>query len=283
MNIKKPIIIIGTGRSGSTMFHEIMCQHPNLSWFSVLLSKYPKRTKLNRFFLKISDLPIIGKLLKQKIIPSETYNYWETYAKGFSKPFRDLYKDDLSLKTKQQIPEVFKGNLTKKRNRLLIKITGWNRVAYLKAIFPDALFIHIKRDPRAVANSFMNVYFWKGWEGQTHWRWGEIPKKYQIEYQQSNASFAALAAIGYKIIDDALITAKKELNSKNFLEITYEDICKNPLKEFNKAIEFAQISKSKPFEKYIMKQKIKNKNYKWKEELNTNQKEILNKLLKDRI
>ncbi|MBN1253040.1 MAG: sulfotransferase [Bacteroidales bacterium] len=279
MHIEKPIFIIGTGRSGTTMVHEILCNHPNLTWFSVLLSVFPSKIRLNKLYMQLIDLPIIGTILKKYIIPTESYQFWENYAKGFSKPFRDLTENDLTVKVKETIPKIFSKTLTKKRNRLLIKITGWPRIGYILKIFPDAKFIHIKRDSRAVTNSFLNVYFWKGWEGPNNWRWGNLTEEQKVEWEKHDKSFVALAAINYKIMDNAINKAVNKLNQNQFLEINYEDICENPVQEFNKMLEFTEIKKSKPFNKFIKKQKIRNTNYKLEKELTENQKFILNDVL----
>jgi len=280
MKIEKPIFVIGTGRSGSTMVHEILCEHPNLSWFSVLLSVFPTKIGLNKLYMYLIDFPLLGKLLKKYIIPTESYQFWEKYAMGFSKPYRDLRAEDVSLKVSKKIPQVFSKILTKKRNRLFIKITGWPRISYILEIFPDAIFIHIKRDPRAVVNSFLNVYFWKGWEGPEHWRWGKLTEEQDKEWKKHNESFVALAGIGHKKMLDSLNKATKEISPEKFLEINYEDICNDPLIEFNKILKFTKLKSSKKFDRFVKNQKIRNTNFKWEDELTNEQKRILNEVLK---
>jgi hypothetical protein len=93
---------------------------------------------------------------------------------GFRRPCRDLLPQDVTLKKKEAIQNVVAQMLTRKRNRLVVKITGWPRIGFLKEIFPDAKFIHILRDGRAVANSYINVPFWWGWRGLANWRWGPL-------------------------------------------------------------------------------------------------------------
>ena len=279
MKVEKPIFIIGTGRSGSTMFHDIISHHEQLSWFSVLLSKYPKKIGLNKFYINILNFPIIGYLLRKKIIPTETYPFWETHVKGFSRPFRDLKAEDVSIKVKNKIPNFFSKTLTKKRHRLLIKITGWSRIGFINELFPDALFIHIKRDPRATVNSFLNVDFWEGWQGPQNWRFGMLNEEENKLMEQYDQSFAALASIGWIKMTDALYKSVGSIPNNRFLEINYDDICKDSKKEFEKVYEFAGLKHSKRIERLLKKKEIINKNDKWQKELNDVQKKTINEIL----
>ncbi|MHC5059693.1 MAG: sulfotransferase [Planctomycetota bacterium] len=139
MELKKPIIIVSTGRAGSTIFHRIMSEHPQLAWLSKFSAVFPDRPVMNRFFMQAIDLPLIGKVLTAKVRPGEHYKFWEYHCKGFRRPCRDLVADDVINKSRR-IRNVFSKMLTTNRNRLLLKITGWPRIRYLREIFPDAKF-----------------------------------------------------------------------------------------------------------------------------------------------
>src|SRR5213078_3203453 len=94
--------------------------------------------------------------------------------------------------------------LGRRRHRLLVKITGWPRVGYLRAIFPDARFIHLIRDGRAVANSLIHTDFWRGWAGPSKWQWGEMGAEHHEEWERHGRSFVALAGIQWKIMMGAI-------------------------------------------------------------------------------
>lgn len=279
MDIKKPIFIIGTGRCGSTIFHRLFSRHPNFAWLSPLCDRFPDKPWINRLLMRAIDLPLLQTPLFNRIKPGEAYNLWDYYVKGFSTPCRDLRSDDVSVKNRHVINKFLSKLLTKKRNRLLVKITGWPRITYLKGCFPDAKFIHVIRDGRAVANSILNVSFWWGWRGPQNWRWGELSREYNQEWEDHQRSFVALAAIQWKILMDATEETKKSIPADDFLEIKYEDLCDDPLTTFKTAAEFSELDWTPKFEKEIKKQKIKNTNHKWQAELTEGQKTILNQVL----
>lgn len=279
--IIKPIFIIGAGRSGSTVFHRILCEHPNIAWLSSLCERYPNKIWLNNYYLRSIGIPILGKFLTEMINASEAYNLWDNVFKGFRRPFRDLKADDVTNKTRQNIINTMSKMLTNRRQRLLIKITGWPRIGFIREIFNDAKFIHIIRDGRAVANSAINRDFWKGWQGPKNWRWGELLPDHEKEWIKFNRSFIILAAIQWKILMDACEDAKKHLDKANFKEIKYEEICSNTVTILKETIEFADLKWSPKFERSIKNYKLKNQNDKWRNQLTTKQQNDLEKVLKD--
>lgn len=281
MDIYKPIFIIGTGRCGSTIFQDIYAYHPQVAWLSWLVDRYPKNPEFNRWFMHFIDIPIFGEYFIKKIRPGEPYRFWEYNCKGFSLPFRDLIENDVTNNSKSNIKKAMKMMLTKKRNRLIIKITGWPRIKFLKEIFPDSKFIHILRDGRAVANSLINVDFWKGWEGPHKWRWGMLNEEQTKKWEYYNKSFVILAAIEWEILVSAFEELKKECTQSQFLEIKYENLMSDPVKTFKKVIEFSELEWSNSFEHRIEKFKLNDMNYKWEKNLTKLQKDMLNEYLND--
>ena len=171
-NITKPIIIVGTGRCGSTIFHRLLAKHPETMWLSGFCDRYPARPDLNRRAVTAMGNPLLRRLFGGRIQPGECYYFWDHYAYGFAEPCRDLVRTDVTARVKQQVRTAMGSMLTPARHRLLLKITGWPRLGYLNEIFEDARFIHLVRDGRAVAASLLHVDFWRGWFGPQGWRAG---------------------------------------------------------------------------------------------------------------
>ena len=89
----------------------------------------------------------------------------------------------------------------------LHKFTGWPRAGFLRACFPDAIFVEVVRDGRAVANSWLQMAWWLGHHGPDQWHFGPLPPDLQWLWEESDRSFPVLAALGWRLLmasyDDA--------------------------------------------------------------------------------
>ena len=145
----------------------------------------------------------------------------------------------------------------KEKKGFYINILVGQGLAFFNKIFSDSLFIHIIRDGRAVVNSLLKVPWWSGWRGSQNWRWGEIPKKYKIEWLKSERSFALLAAIEWKLILDEIEESRKLIRKDQFIQIKYEDLVKDLEGTIRKIADFSEISFNDSFRKEIFKIRIK--------------------------
>jgi len=225
------------------------------------------------------DKPILGEMLRKKYEPAECYGFWEHYCKGFRTPCRDLETYDLSDKAKKGLESAVVQTLTRQRNRLLLKVTGWPRIGYLRGIFEDAVFVHVKRDPRSVANSLLNVDWWWGWRGPQNWRWGELSSNHQKLWEQYNRSFVALAGIECLIYRDVMESAKSHCAEGRFIEVAYEDLCEEPVEIYKKIVSHCDLEWHKEFESVILAARFRNTNYKWRQDLTEDQQKILEEVL----
>jgi omega-hydroxy-beta-dihydromenaquinone-9 sulfotransferase len=288
MNVKtleKPIFIVGAGRSGSTIFHEMFCRHPQVAWISKLCDVFPKQPSLNNLLLESLDTPLIGQITQNLITqprlikPSEAYHFWEYHCPGFTRPCRELKAEDVTHQKRKSVQKALSNLLTTRRQRLLVKITGWSRMKFLKEIFADAKFIHVVRDGRAVVNSVLEVDWWEGWQGPQHARGGILSSSQLEQWERYNQSFVALAAIEFNILMDAMQTAKSNIEPENFIEIRYEDLCEKPVEIFRQTIDFCELEWLPEFEQTVQRFNLRNTNYKWQEDLTTHQQNILEDIL----
>jgi omega-hydroxy-beta-dihydromenaquinone-9 sulfotransferase len=281
MTITKPIIIVGTGRCGSTVFHRLLATHPQLMWLSGFSLKYPTKPTWNRWAVEAMGNPLLRRLFGERIRPGECYRFWDTYAYGFSEPCRDLVRTDVTARVKKRVRGAIQPMLTPARNRFLAKITGWPRIGFLNEIFEDAKFIHIIRDGRAVANSLLHVSFWRGWYGPQGWRAGLLSAEDQATWESYHRSFVALAALEWQIQMRAIDAAREKLDPKLFYEVKYEDFCRQPLETYRQVLEFAELPESAELERQVKAASIESTSNRWRDDLTPGQQAILDDLLRE--
>lgn len=225
--------------------------------------------------MSLTDNALVGKILRNRLDARECYPFWNTIFHGFSAPIRDLARNDVTEKNRKDFISVFENLKYKGKERHIMKTTGWSRIGFLKEIFPDAKFIHVVRDGRAVSNSLLNISFWRGYQGPDHWRWGTLKPEYNNMWLNYDQSFVALAGLQWNIILDSVNNAKESINMSDFLEIKYEEFCDNPVEIFKEVMNFSELTWSPKFERDISSYKLKSNNFKWKSDLSLEQQNIL--------
>jgi len=276
--LHEPLVVFGTGRCGSTVFHRVLSGHPDLAWMSRLTDDFPGRPGLNRLVMAGLDIPLLSNLIKWRVSAGECYGFWEHYIPGFRRPLKDLTEADYR-EEHQSVEAAFQKMLTRKRNRLLLKITGWPRIGLLGKLFPDSKFIHVYRDGRATAASTLKVSFWKGWGGPDEWRWGDLSDEHMSEWESHDRSFVALAAIQWKLLMDAAEAARASVPAERYLDIRYEDLCKDPVSIMKQVTDFCDLEWKPGFESAVEKFEPRNTNFKWKRDLGPEDRKVLEAVL----
>jgi hypothetical protein len=169
--------------------------------------------------------------------------------------------------------------LTHKRDRLLIKVTGWPRIGFLNGLFEDAKFVHIIRDGRAVASSLLHVGFWRGWQGPQGWRAGLLSAADQADWERYDRSFVALAGLEWRIQMRAIEAARGALDPKRFSEVRYEEFCERPLETYRRVLEVLELPAHADAERQVEAASIKSTSNRWQNDLTPRQQKILDELL----
>jgi hypothetical protein len=279
MTITKPIIIVGTGRCGSTVLQRLLATHPQLMWLSALCSRHPDNLAWNRWAVTALDNPVLRRLFGARLRPGENYSFWDRHTFCFSAPCRDLVRTDVTARVKRQVHAALEQTLTRKRHRLLIKITGWPRIGFLDEVFGDARFIHIVRDGRAVANSLLHVNFWRGWWGPQGWRAGLLSDEDQALWERYDRSFAVLAALEWRIQMRAIEAARRTLDPSRFMEVKYETFCERPLDTYRGILAFSELPEPPDSLQQVEAASVKKVSNRWRDDLTAGQQALLDDLL----
>lgn len=280
--VPQPIFIVGTGRCGSTVFHRVLGRHPQLMWLSGFAEEFPHRPAWNRWAVTAMGNPALRAIFGKRIKPGENYGFWYKHAYGFAEPGRDLLDSDVTPRVRRQVRTVLSRMLTSRRNRMLVKLTGWSRIGFLNEIFPDAKFIHIVRDGRAVASSLLHIneWQWRGWYGPYSWRYGPLSPEDQAAWERSGRSFVALAGIQWTIHTRAIESARRHVDPARFLEVRYESFCGDPLDTCRRVMDFAELAPSPAFERQVTATAVKDSD-RWRRDLSSAQLAMLSDLLKN--
>ena len=278
--IDRPIFIIGSGRCGSSVFYRMLATHPSVAYLTganVRFAERPAMWRMNTLFGRVA-------LQLGLVHPAEAYKLLNSIMPGFGAPTRTLRGSDVTASVRKGMTALVKANLKVQRGkRFLYKYTGWSRIGFMSAIFPDALFIHVVRDGRAVAYSMLTVPWWHGWQGPWNWRWGMLDQQDAADWEKSGRSFAVLAGIEWKMIMNEIESSREEVPPSRFLEVRYEDFVAQPHDVLREVCEFCGLAYSKAFRRRIGRVHLRSANHKWKTELADSEKELLQRCIEPQL
>ena len=237
--LRKPIIIFGTGRSGTTIISDIIFQHEDLAWhnnFQELFPRFPQVNYLRRLFdnkwwRKIGMNTQNNKNVFNWIAfrPIERYNFWEKITGpniDFSRGF--LLNTKAGYKEVKYMRNLF-GKMVKyqKRHRLAFKTTGPSRMEYLLSIFPDAVFVNVQRGALATVRSWLEVNFWQN-KGKTQLWWtGAYSPDEEAMAEKLSTQPELITAFQYKKLSETTAYEIAKMKPEIY-EVNYEDFVKDP-------------------------------------------------------
>lgn len=255
------VFIIGTGRCGSSLIHEIIAGHEDVGFISNIednLAPLNLKGRWNNALFRLS----LGRLTRKgapRFSPSEAYQLISRQVSPiYTNSTRDLEARDVTPWLEQRFCAFFEQRYRKQRKAVFIhKYTGWSRLEFFTKIFPEARFIHIIRDGRAVANSWLQMPWWEGYRGPENWPWGSLKGPYLAEWLESNQSYTRLAGIGWKLLLNSYEKASQRLPRGRYLELHYEDFLNDPRSALESMLSFIGLGWSAHFERHFSRQAIR--------------------------
>jgi hypothetical protein len=247
------VFVLGTGRCGSTLVEEVLCRHPSVGFVSNLEDRFGLPVTAGRWNGSLyRRLPAaVTQKSRLRYAPSEAYRVLSREVSPLlaSAP-RDLLASDVTPWLESRFRAFFTDRAhAQSTDTFLHKFTGWPRSGFIRGVFPSARFIHVVRDGRAVANSWLQMPWWLGYQGPDHWQWGPLPTGLAAEWQESGESFVVLAGLLWKMLIDAFDLARKGIPASDWLEVRYEDVAANPRTAFAKMLEFCGLPWDAEFER----------------------------------
>ena len=267
--LRKPIIIFGTGRSGTTIISDILFQHEDLAWHNNFQELFPwtplvnylRRAFDNKWWRKIGMNTQNNKGLLNWLCfrPIERYNFWERITGpriDFSRGFL------LDTKTTEEERKYIRSFFAKmvsyqKRKRLAFKITGPSRMEYMMSIFPDAVFVNVTREPLGTIRSWLEVNFWQE-KGKTKLWWtGAYSPEEKALAEKFSTEPALITAFQYRKLRETTAYETEKMKPEIY-EVRYEDFIKNPKAFIHDLMQKLHLKPSELVEDYMVRVPIRN-------------------------
>ncbi len=243
--VRSPIFIVGSPRSGTNAFYYRLAQHPELAAITNITKKFPNSLTATKILM----------CFRSDHIPAEARAVWDRFV------CRDsdlLTREDVTPKARRFLQKVLANNLQIFNKPRFVNKSPRNsfRIEFLNAIFPDAYFIHLIRDGRAVVNSILrsrlrhNGAYW----GVKPPGWRELLNKPPLE----------ACALQWKLTVEHILKSAEALPVSRYLEIRYEDFVTAPFEAFERVFQQCQL-KWNPEQWNDILGDLQNMNYKWQE------------------
>lgn len=261
--IDRPIFMMGPGRSGSTLIHNLITIHRDLAFFSSWSHKYPAQAwlALGANLRRVRPLEKLAGDKKGFPRPTEAYDIWKYCIPDFWKVNRAPCQDAAAAdKLRRYIATTMRVMASP---RFIAKTTGPPLFDFLSSIFPDAKFVWIDRDPRAVAYSFYDL----GWLGLAP------DLKAKMTPEQKLEAAAARYLGFYRAVRES---------TQPYLWIQYERFVDAPAEQMQKLTDYVELRPDAYLAQYVREAGVRRtSNERWRNQLTDAQQGLLDELLRE--
>lgn len=261
MKIDRPIFIIGTQRSGTTILYRLFTKHKDTAYFEHYCDKLYTHSLL---------FPLIPYLfryqkLRYKItrpIPKEG-DVWDR----FFDPLECLNENHVEEKIKKYYYSAIKSELKAFKATRFVNKEPMNcyRIRWINSMFPDAFYIIIWRDPKAVIYSMYKLL------EKARALFNRRGKKYVHGYGPNtlmekfgkDVSILETYINYYNFLKDQIIKDLPVIKNK-LIEINYEDFVETPREIITNLYDFTELKWYPKLNEQIPEVLERNNNNKWK-------------------
>lgn len=274
---RAPVFLIGAARSGTSLTYKVLSLHPELAYISNWVARYPR----------LPPLAALNRLNRR--FPARSLEVWfgktgdNAYVYGKTRPTADrvvpMPAEAERLYRRCGIPELPGDPQATDRDverlrRSFEQIRRWaggralitkrvadnRRIPTLLRAFPDARFIEIVRDGRAVAASLRKVDWWDDhilfWAGAS-----------PAELERQGEDPWAVAATNWVEEVRAIEAGRAAVPAAQWHSIGYEDFIGAPGETIADMVGFLGLSRPPRFDANVGGLSFPNQNERWRQAL----------------
>ncbi len=251
---KNIVFLLGAGRSGTTLLYKILSLHRSVAYLSNYQKSYPNWPSWAYLQFFLNQFPVFKRRTwfmekgnayfnqNRKWIhtivptPSEAESVYASCGIPLTPSNDFCLSPEVSDCLRNKFEHIRKnagGEI------LLSKRTANNRrISLLKKIFPDAKYIHLIRDGRAVAYSALQVAWWN--DHLLYWA-GRTPR----QMKEDGFNPLELAARNWVEEMKSLESGTVLLQKNQLLEIQYDELLRYPHEKIQDILNFMGVTSQK--------------------------------------
>jgi Sulfotransferase family len=222
------IFVVGGPRSGSTLYSQVALACRRLAYTNNLIARFPRSAPFVARALRIGRWPVPQQFdseygdTRGPAGPSEGGDLWDWVF-----PWSDhhgLDASELTPESERRLQWLVR-SLARVYEAPLLTKNLWNsvRIEAIDRALPDSLFVVMLRDPLLMAQSMLR--------GRSR-ALGDQPGLWSIRPREivafRDAPPAEQVAMQLVFTYRAIESARRRLGGSRFLEVSYEDFCRNP-------------------------------------------------------
>ena len=272
-----PVFLVGAARSGTSLLYKCLCLHPDAAYISNWVRRFPNHpglAVLNRVPARLpsaqrrvwfgggdnayvygSPRRLLDRVFPMPVEGEPLFNHCGVPAPGADVPAAGAaqaapLRDAVGAITRAGGGRVFVSK----------RIANNWRIPTLDAAFPEARFVEIVRDGRAVAYSLSRVEWWP--DSDLPWL-GGTPR----QWQEAGMDPWELCARNWVAELDAVASGLDAVDPGRRLRIRYEEFVAAPQAILGQVAAFAGLRRSETWDARLVELRFPDRNESWRSRL----------------
>ena len=270
-----PVYLVGPARSGTSLLYKLLCLHPEAAWISNWLARAPGAPPLAALNRLAAEAPHARRRVWFGADGSNAYVYGDrrrhrdrlfpmphegepVYAACGIPQFQPLEGAPATRAAAELRSAVAAVRLASGAPVFVNKrIANNRRIPLLRQAFPDARFISLVRDGRAVAMSLSTVNWWPD---SLVWWYGDTPAHWAAEGRDP----WELCARNWVEELHAVESGLRDVPDEQVLALSYESFLDAPLDTLQRLADFAGLAPSRVWDRSVRSLAFPNRNEAWR-------------------